>query len=78
MTRVPPVVLLRAVAANADRSPVAHHHRLARMILAYGGGLLTDMERVFLHRCERRVCLSGPDFAHLREIESKVELGRFV
>lgn len=75
-TRVPPVVLLRAVAANADTSPIANHHRLALMAFAYGGDLLTDGEKWFLECCMRLVTLSGPRFARLREIESKIERGR--
>jgi hypothetical protein len=71
-----PAALLAAVAANAARSPIANHHRLARMILAYGGDILTDGEKWFLNCCMRLASMSGAKMARLREIEAKVERER--
>jgi hypothetical protein len=76
MTRVSPKVLLAAVAANAATTPISNHHRLARMILAYGGDILTDGEKWFLDSCMRLASMSGAKMARLREIEAKVERER--
>jgi hypothetical protein len=78
MTRVHPARLLAAVTTNAATSPIANHHRLARMILAYGGDVLDDKERWFLNECCLGIALiSEAKMARLREIEAKVEKWRW-
>lgn len=76
MTRLPPLALRRALAANAAASPLFDHHRTAIAARSYGAALLTQGELWFLDAVMRLRTLSERQQARLNEIAVKVERGR--
>lgn len=75
MTRVSPVLLRLAVAANAASSPVLPHHR-AVYAARLGEWALSEGERWFLDSLLRLSDLSERQWERLREIEAKAERAR--
>lgn len=73
MTRVSPVLLRLAVAANAAKCPLPDHHRTAYATLAYGSKLLTQGELWFVESVLRLSVISERQRARLNEIAVKVE-----
>lgn len=71
MTRVHPMALLRAVAANAERHPCPAHHQLAYRIRGRRG--LAPGDEWFLSAVLRLTSLSPSQWERLRQVEAKAQ-----